>query len=358
VLPFAALVGQGELKRALTMLAVNPKLGGVLIRGEKGTAKSTAARGLAGLLPPIRVNAGCRFACSADERSQWCDACRGGEAGEPVERAPPFETLPLGITEDQLLGTLDLEVALRHGEVRFAPGLLARVSQGVLYVDEVNLLEDHVVDLLLDTAASGINIVAREGVSFSHPARFVLVGTMNPEEGELRPQLLDRFGLCVEVSGLSDLEERADVVERQLAFERDPEAFAATWQAEERSLAAAIATARRVLPEVRLDRSWFRVAAQVALELEVHGHRSDLLLIKGAATLAALAGRAELSAEDLAGAATVVLPHRLRRQPFEEPVIPRGELVSLAAEIIERASGEAQKKNEPGAPVSASGHSR
>jgi magnesium chelatase subunit D len=314
VLPFAALVGQEELKLALEMLAVDPRLGGVLIRGQKGTAKSTAARAMASLLPPIRVNAGCRYGCPADRPTVWCSECREKGTHEVTRREPAFETLPLGVTEDQLLGTLDLEHALRHGEQRFRPGILARVNQGVLYVDEVNLLDDHIVDLLLDVAAMGVNRVAREGVAVSHPAELMLVGTMNPEEGELRPQLLDRFGLCVEVTALSDPDERAEVVMRRMAFDADPVAFRAEWLSREEALARRIVEARALLGQVNVDRSFCLAAAELALNLGVDGQRGDVLLVKGAATLAALAGRSELSLEDLERAATVVLPHRVGAQ--------------------------------------------
>jgi Mg-chelatase subunit ChlI len=303
--PFTALVGQEALARALIMLAVNPRLQGVLVRGERGTAKSTAARALARLLPP---------------------AGAAGLAGRPA----PFVTLPLGITEDQLLGTLDLEHALRTGERRFDPGLLAAVHGGLPYVDEVNLLEDHLVDLLLDVAQSGTNVVARDGVTHAHPAAFVLVGTMNPEEGELRPQLVDRFGLSVEVRGLSDLEARAEVIARVLAFEADPTGFHAAWRAKEEALAARIVQARALLEIAVPDRALCLAAARVALSLGADGHRADLLMVKGALTLAALDGRREATLEDLADAAALALPHRLRGDPFD------GDSPS-AAEIRERA---------------------
>jgi len=323
VLPFAALVGQEELKLALQMLAVNPRLGGVLIRGQKGTAKSTAARAMASLLPKIRVNAGCRYACPADRPSAWCNECRDKPTHESTWHEAVFETLPLGVTEDQLLGTLDLEHALRHGEQRFRPGILARVNQGVLYVDEVNLLDDHIVDLLLDVAAMGVNRVAREGVTVTHPAELMLVGTMNPEEGELRPQLLDRFGLCVEIAALSAAEERAEVVMRRMAFDADPEVFRAAWQAQQDELVRRIAAARELLARVNASREFCLAAAELALELGVDGQRADVLLVKGAATLAALDGRTELRLSDLESAGTVVLPHRVAARPSSADPEPR-----------------------------------
>ncbi len=315
--PFTAIVGQPKLSRALTMLAVNPRLCGVLIRGDKGTAKSTAARALARLLPAVGVNRGCPYGCPSGRPDVWCDQCRTGPAHETEERRPSFETLPLGTTDDQLIGTLDLEAVLRDGTQRFSPGLLARVNQGVVYVDEVNLLEDHLVDLLLDVATTGVNLVAREGVRFRHPAEFVLIGTMNPEEGALRPQLRDRFGLCVEIETLSDPDARAEVVERRLRFDDDPETFVAEWQEEEDRLAENIVRARALLPSVSVPREWCLAAAHLALSVGVDGHRADVLLARGAATLAALDGRTAIQTDDLARAAGVVLPHRLARRPFE-----------------------------------------
>lgn len=346
VLPFSAIVGQQELKRALLMLAVNPRLGGVLIRGEKGTAKSTAARGLASLLPPERANAGCPYGCPSDVPDVWCDDCRRQPSLEPTLRRPPFESLPLGVTEDQLLGSMDLEHALRHGERRFSPGLLARVNRGVLYVDEVNLLEDHLVDLLLDVAAFGVNVVAREGVSVSHPSQFMLVGTMNPEEGELRPQLLDRFGLCTEVESLDDIEERGRIVHRSLAFEADPVAFRKQWRDAERKLAQKVVAARELLPSIVADESLCIAAARLSTEFGVHGHRADLLLVKGAATIAALEGRNVIEPIDFERVAPLALRHRLRRAPFEEVTVSSEEIVKRAREAVAAAvAAEAKKKS-------------
>ncbi len=341
VLPFTAIVGQERLKLALQMLAVDPRLGGVLIRGEKGTAKSTAARALARLLPPVMVHEGCPFGCAVERPSTWCDQCREPVSHPQVERRPAFETLPLGTTADQLLGTIDLERALKHGERRFSPGLLARVNQGVLYVDEVNLLDDHLVDLLLDVAAMGVNVVAREGISVSHPAEIMLLGTMNPDEGELRPQLTDRFGLCAEVEALTDPDERAEVVMRRLQFDADPEGFCDRYQAEEQRLAERIIEARRCLKEVKVDRKWCLAAACLSLELGVHGHRADVLLVKAAAALAALEGRTALGQADIEQVAAVVLPHRLRRRSFDDPTAQSS--AESAAELAARVSDALQQ---------------
>ncbi|MBM4285287.1 MAG: VWA domain-containing protein [Deltaproteobacteria bacterium] len=330
VYPFAALVGQDFLKKALILNAVNPRLGGVLVRGEKGTAKSTAARGLAALLPPMRVVAGCPFGCDPDNGDQLCEECaRRRSAGEALprrERPMPVVDLPLGTTEDRLLGTLDLERALKSGEKRFEPGLLAAANRGILYVDEVNLLDDHLVDVLLDAAAMGVNVVEREGISFTHPARFILVGTMNPEEGELRPQLLDRFGLCVEVAGLLNLEDRMAVATRRLAYEADPEAFGREWEGEQERLRQAILSARARLPAVQASTAMVRLITAICLEQGVDGHRADITMLKAAHTLAALHAREAVAPEDVREAALLVLPHRLKRQPFGERVLNREKL--------------------------------
>jgi len=335
VLPLAAVVGHEPVKLALRLLAINPGLGGLLIRGEKGTAKSTLARGLARLLPERDVHVECSYGCAAGRPEHWCDDClaAGGERRTELRRAP-FETLPLGIGEDELLGSLDLEQALREGRRRFEPGLLARVNGGVLYVDEVNLLDDHLVDLLLDAAASQVNVVSREGITISHPAELLLIGTMNPEEGELRPQLQDRFGLCTDLSGLRDPDARAEVVSRCLEFERDPAAFAERWAEEERSLAERLAAARRRLPGMTVARRWLEAAAELSLALEVDGHRADLLLVKAALTAAALRGRDELVHDDLERVAPLVYSHRLKRRPLEEAAPGAEELRQRAREVL------------------------
>jgi magnesium chelatase subunit D len=320
--PFAALVGQDRLKRALILNAINPRLGGVLIRGEKGTAKSTAARGLAELLPPIRVVADCPFHCDPDQPGQLCRACHAQMVLHkqlPVlERLMSVVDLPLGTTEDRLLGTIDLEKAIKTGEKHFEPGILASAHRGILYVDEVNLLDDHLVDVLLDAAAMGLNVVEREGISFAHPARFILVGTMNPEEGELRPQLLDRFGLCVEVSGLSDPEDRMAVVQRWLDYEDDPAGFFLDWRDEQERLRQDIGRARERLPQVRHTPDILRLITRICLDQGVDGHRADIYILKVARTLAALEGREAVTEADVQEAAELVLPHRMRRKPLSE----------------------------------------
>ncbi|HZE21499.1 MAG TPA: ATP-binding protein, partial [Desulfobaccales bacterium] len=355
VYPFAALVGQERLKQALILNAVNPLIGGVLIRGEKGTAKSTAARGLAELLPPMAAVADCPFHCHPEMPKLMCDACRQRRAqGEVLprrDRPMPVVDLPLGTTEDRLLGTIDLEKAIKSGEKHFEPGLLAAANRGILYVDEVNLLDDHLVDVLLDAAAMGVNVVEREGISFIHPARFILVGTMNPEEGELRPQLLDRFGLCVEVAGLHALPDRMAVVERRLAFEADPEGFAARWQEEQEVIRRAILEAGERLPRVSFTRDLLRLITAICVDQGVDGHRADIYMLKVAQTLAAYRGREVVTPEDVRPAAALVLPHRLRRQPFSESALDETRLEETFRKQAEE--GKARQDEAPPPPPGA-----
>jgi len=317
IYPFSALVGQENMKLALILAVINPGLGGVLIRGEKGTAKSTAVRALTALLPDQEVMSGCRYGCDPGKIELWCEECRG-RGGDSKKRKRPLVELPLGATEDRLLGSINLEEALVKGESRFEPGLLAAANRGLLYVDEVNLLDDHLVDSLLDAAAMGRNIVEREGVSVSHPARFTLVGTMNPEEGELRPQLLDRFGLCVEVRGLADQSQRQEVVRLRLEFEKDPEAFIANFRPDEMELGLKIDEAAARLPLVKLPDEAVRQAVKICLNLGVDGHRGDLTVIKAALTLAAWLGLEQPGTDEILAAAELALPHRMRRRPFQE----------------------------------------
>lgn len=330
--PFSALVGQEPLRTALLIGAVDPSLGGVLIRGEKGTAKSTAARGLARLLPAIRAAEGCPFRC--DPGSPWSDCPSCAEAGgdrRSIESLSPHVELPIGATEDRVLGTLDLDRVLKEGRSVLRPGLLARAHRGVLYVDEINLLPDHLVDMMLDVVVSGVNTVERDGVSARHPARFLLIGSMNAEEGELRPQLLDRFGLMVEVTAPSDYELRTEVIRRRLDFETDPTEFAACWEAEDRVLGAKIAEARRRLRDVTVAHGLLTAIARLCVESQVNGLRADIALYKASRALAAFDGRSRVRTDDLRTAAEFVLPHRRRRQPFQSPGLDR--------DAIERALG-------------------
>jgi len=320
VFPFPAIVGQDEMKLALLIAAVDPSVGGVLVFGDRGTGKSTAVRALAALLPKMRVAVPCRYGCDP-EASQLCEDCaaRRAEGKLKSHLAPvPVVDLPLGATEDRVVGALDLERALAHGEKVFEPGLLARAHRGFLYIDEVNLLEDHLVDLLLDVAASGENVVEREGLSVRHPARFVLIGSGNPEEGELRPQLLDRFGLSVEVRTPSDLATRIEVVRRRDEFERDPEAYAARWQGEEERLRRLITAARRRLDKVVVSDEALEKAARLCMALGTDGLRGELTLMRAARAAAALEGARAVGDAQLRRVAPAALRHRLRRNPLDE----------------------------------------
>lgn len=316
--PFTALVGQTDLRLALLLNAVSPSVGGVLVRGEKGTAKSTAVRALSALLPQVDVVPGCRFSCAPAAPDPVCPD-GPHEPGPASARPARMVELPVGASEDRLVGALDIERALSEGVKAFEPGLLADAHRGILYVDEVNLLHDHLIDLLLDAAAMGASYVEREGVSVRHAARFLLVGTMNPEEGELRPQLLDRFGLTVEVAASREPVQRVEVVRRRLSYEDDPAAFALRWAADEQDVRARVAAARALLPQVVLgDASLLQIAATCA-GFEVDGMRADIVMARTATALAAWAGRTRVRKEDVRQAALLALPHRRRRNPFDAP---------------------------------------
>ncbi|WP_420754006.1 ATP-binding protein, partial [Rhodococcus sp. O3] len=319
VYPFSAVVGSDDLALALTLCAVSPAIGGVLVRGEKGTAKSTMVRAQAALLPQVTVVTGCRFGCDPDAPDPACvDGPHPAGAAAHTRPARLVE-LPVGATEDRVTGSLHLGKALAEGSAEYEPGLLALAHRGVLYVDEVNLLHDHLVDLLLDAAAMGRSTVERDGVSVTHAARFVLVGTMNPEEGELRPQLLDRFGLTVEVAAPRDPGQRAEIVRRRLAFDADPEGFVAQWSDAEATLSRRIADARLRLPHVLLPDAALVAIAEVCAAFDVDGMRADLVTAKAAVAHAAWCGRDEVTREDIAVAAKLALPHRRRRNPFDSP---------------------------------------
>lgn len=323
--PFAAIVGQETLSSALLLCAVNPGIGGVLIRGDKGSAKSTAARALTGVLSPIERIAGCAYNCEPGCPAEPCETCRSGEPG--AQLAPvPFINLPLGATEDRVLGSLDFERALKEGRKAFQPGLLAAAHRGILYIDEVNLLPDHLVDVLLDAAAMGVNRVQREGLSVQHPTHIALIGTMNPEEGEIRPQLLDRFGMMVEVSAPEDARERTEIVRRRLAWERDPESFNRQWEPQQQALRERVRRARELLAEVRMADGLQLLASELCCAQGVKSLRADLVMTKAACGLAALAARTEVQPRDLEQAARLVLPHRRRRKPFEAPGLDEEQL--------------------------------
>jgi magnesium chelatase subunit I len=320
IFPFTAIVNQEEMKTALVLNVIDPSIGGLLIMGEKGTAKSTAVRALAELLPEMETVKGCVYNCDPD--GVVCTDCAEQLEGHGhlhrENRKMRVVELPLGVTEDRLVGTLDIEHAIRRGEKRFEPGILADANRNFLYVDEVNLLEDHIVDLLLDSAAMGVNTVEREGVSFVHPAKFILVGTMNPEEGDLRPQLLDRFGLCVTVTSLHDKQQRIEILRRKAAFDADSDEFLAKWESEQRKLAERITEGRSLLPSLATDDSLLEKIVSVTASLSLDGHRADIVMMKTARALAAYRRHAEIGTEEVRDAAWLALKHRLKRLPFEE----------------------------------------
>ena len=346
--PFTAIVGQEKLKLALLLCAVNPAIGGVLIRGDKGTAKSTAARALAAVAPTILKVADCPFNCASDTPLLACTACEQPHLAV-VEAQVPFVNLPLGATEDRVVGSLDLEGVLAERKKRLQPGLLAAAHQGILYIDEVNLLPDHLVDVLLDVAAMGVNTIQREGLSISHPSRFSLIGTMNPEEGNLRPQFLDRFGLVVEVAAPRDVAERTEVVRRRIAFEASPEKFASQWAAQEQALQQQLVTAKKLLPSVSMPESLLSLISQLCTELDIVSLRADIVMYKTALTLAALANRREVTAEDIRQSAELVLTHRKRKKPFSDSRINEERLDELMQQAPENPKDQ-QKHNPPPQP--------
>ena len=335
--PFTAIVGQTAMKRALLLNAVNPKIGGVLVRGKKGTAKSTAVRSLAALLPEVTVVQGCPYNCSPDERQGLCARCEpNSEGSQTVVRQIPIVDLPVGATEDRLVGSLDIEEAIKTGNRIFEPGLIAATHRGILYIDEVNLLNDHLVDILLDAAAMGRNYVEREGISITHRSEFILVGTMNPEEGDLRPQLLDRFGLAVEVDSRFTLEERKEVVKRRIAYEADPQGFMAEWRQSEHEERERVLRSQRVLPKVQVSDEILTLITSICAEYDVDGMRGDIVMYKTASTIAAYEDRTEVNAEDVREAANLALLHRQRRQPFQQPNLDTDQLDSMVDDFHSR----------------------
>jgi Mg-chelatase subunit ChlI len=348
------------MKRALVLNAINPQIGGVLIRGERGTAKSTAARALAALLPSLEVVQGCPFSCDPNRPDLFCDDCRARlelHGALPSEmRTTPFVDLPVSATEDRVVGTLDIEKAIQRGERHFEPGILAAANRGVLYVDEVNLLDDHVVDLLLDSAAMGINVVEREGISFQHPSRFVLVGSMNPEEGDLRPQLLDRFAHAVDVVGLTGATERVEVLRRRIYFEQDSDGFLAAYAEAEEDLAGRIITARQRYDLVKYTEKDMYTIAALTASFKVDGHRADIVILRTARAQAALDGRLQINDRDILLAAELALPHRMKKQPFQDSVLNPDQIQSnmrqARAEAEQNVSEEDESMEAQGAAAS------
>ncbi|MXW13248.1 MAG: magnesium chelatase ATPase subunit I [Synechococcus sp. SB0668_bin_13] len=343
IFPFTAIVGQEEMKLALLLNVVDPRIGGVMIMGDRGTGKSTAIRALAALLPEIAVVAGDPYNSSPQDpdlmSAEVLQRLEQGESLPTEQRQVPMVDLPLGATEDRLCGTIDIEQALSRGVRAFEPGLLARVNRGILYVDEVNLLDDHLVDVLLDAAASGWNTVEREGVSVRHPSRFVLVGSGNPEEGELRPQLLDRFGLSVDVRTVREAELRVRIVEQRSRFDSDPQGFCQDQQSRQQALQERIGQARERLEQVQLDGELRLAISQVCGELDVDGLRGDIVSNRAARALAALAGRDQVEEEDVARVVCCCLRHRLRKDPME--TVDSGDRVVKAfCKVFQRAEPE------------------
>jgi Mg-chelatase subunit ChlI len=352
IFPFTAIVGQNRVKMALIVNAISPQIGGVLIRGERGTAKSTAARAMAALLPEIDVFCDSPFNDDPNDPKSWSDWAKErqahNEAMEVGKRRIRFVDLPVSATEDRVVGTLDIEKAIKKGEKHFEPGVLAAANRGLLYVDEVNLLDDHVVDLLLDSAAMGVNVVEREGISFSHPARFIFVGTMNPEEGDLRPQLLDRFALCVDIQSIADPVARMQILECTLNFERDADQFYTEWQPKEEELANQISAARELLPEVVYTKRDLYTIAELMAEMQVDGHRGDIVILKTALAHAAFNNRKKITQEDILVAAELALPHRLKRQPFQDTATQLEELSDKLQQVRQEATEQTQQMVESG----------
>jgi len=330
--PFTAIVGQEKMKEALILNIINPSLGGVLIRGEKGTAKSTLVRALANLLAEREENS-CEFHCEPDKIDNYCSQCSEkylkGEKIEKHKSTMKVINLPISATEDRVVGTLDIEYAIKTGEKKFEKGILAQSNRNILYVDEINLLDDHIVDVLLDSAAMGVNTIEREGISYSHPAKFVLVGTMNPEEGDLRPQLLDRFGLVVDVIGERETSKRVEVIKRRLDFEAEPEKFIKKYLAAEEELKNRIENSKKILENIKCSDEIYELAAKISIVLNVDGHRADIAVVKTAITIAAFENREEVIKEDMLRAAVLALPHRMRKTPFEDGILDKDQIEKL-----------------------------
>lgn len=328
-IPFTSIVGQDDMKFALILNAINPRIGGVLIRGDKGTAKSTAVRALADLLENIQVVSDCPFNCNPENPEDMCDLCFEKSQSKQinsVEKKTPVVDLPLGATEDRVVGSLNVERAIKEGIKALEPGILAAANRGILYIDEVNLLDDHVADVLLDSAAMGVNIVEREGVSVAHPSKFILVGTMNPEEGEIRPQLLDRFGLQVSVVGIEDVDQRMQIAKMAEAFDADPDGFAEKSQGSQAEMKEKISEARKLLRQVSMSDDLLRSIASTCIDLGVKTHRAEIVITRTAKTIAAFDGRTEVNSEDVKKAMQLALAHRMRSRPFEPPTLNKDKL--------------------------------
>ncbi len=330
--PFVRIVGQEDMKRALLLNIIDPGIGGVLLRGEKGTAKSTTVRSLTQILPEVNAIEGCQFHCNPDNQRYLCEDCKKKiESGKynVIKRNMQVVELPLNATEDRISGSLDIEHVLRTGERKYEGGVLAQANGNLLYVDEVNLLDDHIVDLLLDSAAMGRNFVEREGISYSHPAKFVLIGSMNPEEGTLRPQLMDRFGMCVEIKSERDPQVRVEVIKRRLAFDADPEGYTEACKADTEELKQRIARAKELVGKIDVPDNVLNAIAMVSIGFVMEGHRADIAMIRAAKANAALDGRTKIEFKDVSTTAPLILRHRLKSGPFEEANFRQNELDSI-----------------------------
>lgn len=345
IFPFSAIVGQEKVKKALVLNAINPSIGGVLIKGDKGTGKTTAVRALADLLPPLRVIKGCPFNCDPDDPTAVCDSCKADESGEiqVVEKKMRVVELPLGATEDRVVGSINIEKALKEGMKALEPGILADANRNILYVDEINLLDDNLVDVLLDAAAYGINTVEREGISLAHPSNFILVGTMNPAEGELRPQLSDRIGLQISVQSIMDIGDRVKIMERREAFEKDPNAFREEFRKYQDQILENIIEARKLLSKVVISQDMMKVIAQLCVDMGVDGHRADIAILKTSKTLAAYYKHEEVKSVDVEEAAALVLGERFQRKSWDEEKIKK-QIENAVNEISKEYTGDDKKK--------------
>lgn len=345
IFPFSAIVGQEKVKKALVLNAINPSIGGVLIKGDKGTGKTTAVRALADLLPPLKVVKGCPFNCDPDDPTSFCDSCKMDESGEIQieEKKMRVVELPLGATEDRVVGSINIEKALKEGMKALEPGLLADANRNILYVDEINLLDDNLVDVLLDAAAYGINTVEREGISLVHPSNFILVGTMNPAEGELRPQLSDRIGLQISVQSILDIDDRVKIMERRESFEKDPLAFREEFQKYQAQILENIIEARKLLPEVKVSQDMMKVIAQLCVDMGVDGHRADIAILKTSKALAAYYKHQEVEYIDVEEATALVLGERFHKKSLDEEKIKK-QIENAANQISDENKGDDKKK--------------
>ncbi len=345
IFPFSAIVGQERVKKALVLNAINPSIGGVLIKGDKGTGKTTAVRALADLLPPLKVVKGCPFNCDPSDPESLCDSCKSDESEEILveEKTMRVVELPLGATEDRVVGSINIEKALKEGMKALEPGILADANRNILYVDEINLLDDNLVDVLLDAAAYGINTVEREGISLAHPSNFILVGTMNPAEGELRPQLSDRIGLQISVQSIMDIDDRVKIMERREVFEKDPIAFRKEFQDDQDQILENIIQARKQLPKVNISQEIMKIIAQVCVDMGVDGHRADIAILKTSKTLAAYYKHEEVELIDVEEAAALVLGERFQQKSLNQDKIKK-QIDKAVNEVLQEKNGDDKKK--------------